>query len=383
MSASLDVHNLVVLFGGASREKFAGTSVSGLITFDPTIEPLLARLPGYHLGLVDLSFCVKSGECLAVLGVSGSGKSSLLRTLAGLQPTIRGTVMVNGADVSTQPPERRGVVYLHQEPVLFPHLSVLDNVAFPMTVRGVDKEVAMRRAVDWLQRLHAGNVIGFYPEALSGGQRHRVALARALCADPAVLLLDEPLASLDPAVRRDVREALQEARAASGAAMVLVTHDLDDALAVATHIAAIERFGQLSAPASPAAILEQPPSLETARVLGVYAEVHGEAFASPSGNVFRWIGGELPAPQAAVGSAVACVRSHEVQLHRGNQLDLPALTVTALREGAHGAVLTVRNPLGAEASVRIGSGAPVGVSEVVQVTLRHARIFPSTPPWHV
>ena len=183
---------------------------------------------------------VNSGECLAVLGVSGSGKSSLLRTLAGLQPTIRGTVMVNGQDVSSLPPERRGVVYLHQEPVLFPHLSVLDNVAFPMTVRGVGKELAMDRAVEWLQRLQVFGVSGLAPESLSGGQRHRVALARALCADPAVLLLDEPLASLDPAVRRDVREALQEARAASGAAMVLVTHDLDDALAVATHIAAID-----------------------------------------------------------------------------------------------------------------------------------------------
>ncbi len=377
MSTALDVRNLCVLFGGAGRTEVAGQSVSRYTFEDPTIADMLRRLPGYHVGLVDISFTVNRGDCLAVLGVSGSGKSSLLRTLAGLQPTIRGTVLVNGADVSSQPPERRGVVYLHQEPVLFPHLSVLENVAFPMTVRGVNKQTAMHRGVEWLQRLQVGGVMGFFPESLSGGQRHRVALARALCADPAVLLLDEPLASLDPAVRRDVREALQEARAASGAAMVLVTHDLDDALAVATHITSVERFGRLSAPALAAEILEQPPSLETARVLGVYAEFDGEVCASPSGNLFRWIGGSVSAPLVAVGGAVACVRSHEVQLHRGNQLDVPALTVTSLRDGARDAVLTVRHSLGEEATLRVGSGTSVGVGEVVQVTLRHARIFPS------
>jgi putative spermidine/putrescine transport system ATP-binding protein len=379
MSVSLDVRNLFVLFGVAGREQMAVQSGRIFIFEDATINDMLRRLPGYRIGLIDLSFTVNSGECLAVLGVSGSGKSSLLRTIAGLQPTIRGTILVNGADVSSQPPERRGVVYLHQEPVLFPHLSVLENVAFPMTVRGVDNETAMHRAIEWLQRLQVAGVMGFLPESLSGGQRHRVALARALCADPAVLLLDEPLASLDPAVRRDVREALQEARAASGAAMVLVTHDLDDALAVATHIASIEQFGRLSTPALSADILEQPPSLETARVLGVYAEIDGEVSASPSGNLFRWIGGSLPAPQMAIGRAVACVRSHEVQLHRGNTLDLPSLTVTSLREGARDAVVTVQHALGEEASLRIASGTAVGVSETVQVTLRHARIFPSQP----
>ncbi len=379
MSVALDVRNLFVLFGGTSREEPARTSISRFMFEDSTIDEELTRLSGYHVGLIDLSFAVDSGECLAVLGVSGSGKSSLLRTLAGLQPTIRGTVIVNGADVSSRPPERRSVVYLHQEPVLFPHLSVLENVAFPMIVRGIAKKEAMHRAIEWLQRLQVGSVMGFFPESLSGGQRHRVALARALCADPAVLLLDEPLASLDPAVRRDVREALQETRAASGAAMVLVTHDLDDALAVATHIASIEQFGQLSTPALSADILEQPPSLETARVLGVYAEIDGEVCASPSGNLFRWIGGAVPAGNVEIGRAVACVRSHEVQLHRGNQLNAPALTVTSLREGARDAVLGVRNALGEEASLRIGSGTSVGISEVVQVTLRHARIFPSHP----
>jgi putative spermidine/putrescine transport system ATP-binding protein len=313
-----------------------------------------------------------------VLGTSGAGKSSLLRTLAGLQPQGRGRISVNGRDVSALPPEQRSVVYLHQEPVLFPHLSVLENVAFPLAVRGTSRREAARRGFEMLARLGVGGVAGTAAAALSGGQRHRVALARALCADPAVLLLDEPLASLDPAVRRDVRTALLEARAMSGAATILVTHDLDDAMAVATHIAAIGPLGELSAPASPADLLREPASLAVAQLLGVFAEVPGMVDRTDHGTPrFRWAGGVMPAPEVSQGSAVACVRSHDVEVNVAGAAGAPVLIVAGRRDAAHEVMLDLADASGQRVTVRAPSTTAARVGDQVQVMLRHARIYPT------
>ena len=369
MSVGLDVRELYVLFGNPSRdERRAKHSVTRLLVNSTTA----AEPPGYHLGLADLSFSVDRGECLAILGTSGSGKSSLLRTLAGLQPAAKGRVSVNGSDVSALPAERRNIVYLHQEPVLFPHLSVLDNVAFPMTIRGVERSIARRRATEWLERLQVASVMGNRPDALSGGQRHRVALARALSAEPAVLLLDEPLASLDPAVRADVRGALQEARAASGAAMMLVTHDLDDAMAIASHVAAIGRFGSLSQPMAPTQMLEQPPGIDAARLLGVYAEIEGTVGDDAQ---FRWIGGSIPAPDIPSGVTIAFVRAHESQVRQSDGNTKSALTVVERRESAHDVRLSLRSDAGQIATIRVGSGTHAGAGDAVQVAIERARFF--------
>ena len=360
------------MFGSASRERQVTNHVTSALWSDSVTAASLARLPGYRLGLADLSFTVDSGNCLAVLGTSGSGKSSLLRTMAGLHPAGRGIVLVNGRDVSSLPAEQRSIVYLHQEPVLFPHLSVVENVAFPMTIRGVERRTAVRRAMDWLSRLHVAGVMGNYPDALSGGQRHRVALARALSAEPAVLLLDEPLSSLDPAVRDDVRAALQEVRAASGAAMILVTHDLDDAMAIASHVSAIGRFGNLSAPMAPASILERPPGIDAARLLGVFAEIDGTV---GDDACFRWMGGSVAAPGVEKGNAIACVRSHEALVHRADVSVPDSLTVLERRESSHEVVLVVRNDAGRPATIRTGSGTIASIGDRVVILIDSARIF--------
>jgi hypothetical protein len=122
-------------------------------------------------------------------------------------------------------------------------------------------------------------------------------------------------------------------------------------------------------------MLAAPPSLQVARVLGVYAEISGAVIETEAGTVFRWIGGELLAPGARAGDAVACVRSHEVRLHRGDQLDAPTLTVVARSDSAHDTLLTVQDATGARAAVRVGSGSAVIVGDVVQLVLRQARIF--------
>jgi ABC-type sulfate/molybdate transport systems ATPase subunit len=365
MSAMLEVRGLDVLFDARPR----GTTSRRLTAEHPLIEP-----PGFRVGLLGVSLTVNTGECVAVLGESGAGKSSLLRTLAGLHPMRVGTILVNGRDVTALPAEQRSIVYLHQEPVLFPHLSVEDNIMFPLRLRGVAKSEATQRVMEWMVRMQIAGLYRRRPDSLSGGERHRVALARALCASPDVLLLDEPLASLDPTVRREIRDALLAARAASGAAMVLVTHDLDDALAVATHIATIGNIS-LTAPMPAVALLHAPPTRDAARLLGVYSELVGTVSAEGDGQMFHWIGGRMPTRGAPSGPVVACVRAHEVRVARGDQLDAPVLTVISHVESSHDVSLELQNRDGESMRVRVSSGAAPRVGETVQLSLTNARFF--------
>jgi putative spermidine/putrescine transport system ATP-binding protein len=331
---------------------------------------------GTRAGLREISFAVAAGECLAILGVSGSGKSSLLRTIAGLQPSSEGEVLVHGRSVTMLPPEARRVVYLHQEPVLFPNRTVLRNVAFPLEVRGVSQRDASARALVWLKRLRVSELADRAPTALSGGQRHRVALARALCAEPDVLLLDEPLASLDPAVRRDVRAALQDARAASGAAMVLVTHDLDDALSIASRIMIIENQTQVAV-ASADEMLAAPPSLAVAQLLGVFGEIPGHIVTGGTAPGFRWIGGAVAVQTALTGRVIACVRPHDVRVQRARHSDADALVLVARRDGATSTRLTLRDQYDETVDVPAPLDVDARDGDIVQVVLRAAIVFPA------
>lgn len=380
MTAALEVRDLWVLFGGDGQEPRAGSSETLSYTADGPMPPVP---DGYRVGLAGVDFAVQPGECLAVLGGSGAGKSSLLRTIAGLQPAWRGSIRVGAREISALSPEARGVVYLHQEPVLFPHLSVLANVMFPLLIRGVSARDAERRATGMLEQLRVLDVMGNAPDALSGGQRHRVALARALCADPAVLLLDEPLSSLDPSVRREVRAALLTARETSGAAVILVTHDLDDAMAVGTHISAIADGFTLTAPMPSLEALDAPPSLGMARLLGVYSEIAGHVRDMGAGRQFTWIGGVMPAPPCPPGPAVACVRAHQVDvLPVAPEDDRPALRLLVRRDGARESELVLGEPGDRDATQRVTIRVPVSTAarpgERVRLLLHGAQIFAAT-----
>jgi ABC-type Fe3+/spermidine/putrescine transport system ATPase subunit len=296
--------------------------------------------------------------------------------VAGLAPVRGGRVEVGGRDVTDAPPERRDAVYLHQTPVLFPHLAVAENVAFPLRVRRVADAEVRTRVAGALDAVRLAGLGDRMPHALSGGQRHRVALARAIAARPVVLLLDEPLSALDPALRAEVREAIVDAQAAHAAALVLVTHDLDDAGALADRVAVL-LDGTVAQLARPADLFLRPASLAVARFVAAFREV--PARVRPDGAVESALGA-VPPGGAAVrpGSAVVLVRADALRLCAGGAL---AARVLLVRHGARGATATVA--LDADAAVRLDVAVPAdappaaGASVRLDVDARRLIVFPT------
>ncbi|MDQ3137738.1 MAG: ABC transporter ATP-binding protein, partial [Gemmatimonadota bacterium] len=194
---------------------------------------------------------------------------------------------IGGREVGALPAERRGVVYLHQTPLLFPHLTVGENIAFPLCVRGAHSSDIGPAVRDVMAALRLDGLGERRVQSLSGGQRHRAALARAIVARPTVLLLDEPFAGLDPVLRHEVREAVRAAQASYRPALVLVTHDLDEAGTLADRIGVL-LHGRLAQVGPPSELFARPATLEVARFLGLANSVLGTIeddgrFASPLG----------------------------------------------------------------------------------------------------
>ena len=192
------------------------------------------RPPGCNqrLLLKDLSLQVPQGQTVALLGPSGSGKSTLLKIIAGLEAPDAGRVLFDGQDITNLPPEQRKFALMFQDFALFPHLSVQDNVAFGLIEQGQRRATARAQAVEMLQRFGLGAHTGARVWQLSGGEQQRVALARALITAPRLLLLDEPFSALDADLRLSLRAEFQARIAASGMAVLWVTHDEAEARSV-------------------------------------------------------------------------------------------------------------------------------------------------------
>lgn len=221
---------------------------------------------------LEASFELDAGRTVALLGENGAGKSSLLAVAAGLLRPDTGRVVLDGNPVLDTsagldvPPHRRGIALLAQDPLLFPHLSVLENVAFGPRSNGASRRDARNRARHWLSEVGAGELAESRPGELSGGQAQRVAVARALAADPRLLLLDEPMSSLDvevtPALRQTLRRVLADRTA------VIVTHDVLDALLLADRVLVLED-GKVVEDGDTRAVLTRPRSRFAARLAGV------------------------------------------------------------------------------------------------------------------
>ena len=190
--------------------------------------------------LAGVSLRVAAGETVALLGASGSGKSTLLKIAAGLEAPERGSVWFDGVDITALPPERRRFALMFQDFALFPHLNVQDNVAFGLVEQGVRKTEARERARQMLKRFGLGDHAMARVWTLSGGEQQRVALARALITQPRALLLDEPFSALDADLRDQLRAEFRERITEAGMTAVLVTHDEQEARAMAQHAWALQ-----------------------------------------------------------------------------------------------------------------------------------------------
>ncbi|WP_430869198.1 ABC transporter ATP-binding protein [Demequina aurantiaca] len=321
--------------------------------------------------LTGVNLDVLTGTSTALLGPSGSGKSTILRIIAGLEDPSGGRVLLNGRDLTDVLPEKRNVGLVFQRPLLFPHLSVIDNVAFADRAAGVSRQRARERAMPYLEMVQLADLGGRGVGSLSGGQEQRVAIARALAAQPAILLLDEPFSALDAALRQEMHELLVRIQRELSPTVLLVTHDRDEATAVADRIAVLED-GQLLQHDTVHRVYHRPASVDVARLMG------GENFISgvvSDGIHYSQMGPVAVEDSTPEGAGVLVFRHESAGLALGHA---PATS----DEELPGTVLaTSRTGLRWRATIRIGEAQllvevpgtlNVQVGDAVTVTLPRA-----------
>jgi putrescine transport system ATP-binding protein len=269
-----------------------------------------------------LSLDVARGEIFCLLGASGSGKTTLLRILAGFETPSSGRVLLDGQDLTPIPPYRRPLNMMFQSYALFPHMNVERNVAFGLEQEGADREQIRRRVGEILEVVRMQEYRLRKPHQLSGGQRQRVALARALVKRPKLLLLDEPLAALDRKLREHTQFELINVQQQLGVTFIVVTHDQEEAMTLATRIGVMNR-GVLVQVGSPRQIYEHPASRFVADFIGSVNLLEGEVQESAVGRVLLRCA-ELPAPvliersdvSGGVGTLWFALRPEQLTLSR-------------------------------------------------------------------
>ena len=285
-----------------------------IITFEN-----VSRQYGNTFALKDVNFTVGEGQFFAMLGPSGSGKTTSLRLISGFDRPTHGEVKLREAPIQNVAPYRRPVNTVFQDYALFPHLSILDNVAYGLKIKGMSKAQRQAKALEMLNVVQLVGREHNKPAALSGGQRQRVALARALVNEPQILLLDEPLGALDLKLRESMQAELRQLQQRLGITFIYVTHDQGEALSMADSIAVFNE-GRIEQVAAPEALYNAPTTPFVARFVG-------------SANVI-----ESGLQQQLYLAHPAAVRSEYIQISNNEPNDAPKIQATIearLYQGAH------------------------------------------------
>ena len=279
------------------------------------VENLSIRLPGFLLG--EISFSIEPGEFFLLLGPTGSGKTLTLEALAGLVSIDSGTININGHDVTDLPPERRDVGIVYQDYALFPHMSVFANIHYGVRYLQKEKTLSGTRITDLIKQVGIGHLLDRSIATLSGGEKQRVALVRALAVNPSVLLLDEPLSALDPWFRDEIQQLLKNLHRETGTTFLMVTHDFAEALFLGQR-AAVLSDGCIEQIGTVADVFRKPASPFVAHFTGIK-----NVFPAKFSDNRAMLGGvELEMDDLPPASA-SCViiRREEIQL--GKQPEAP------------------------------------------------------------
>ena len=283
-------------------------------TYPNAAQPALDRL----------SLTIPAGSLTALLGPSGCGKTTVLKIIAGLLPPTSGDVAFNGASVLTQPPDARGAVMVFQNPLLFPHMTVAENIGFGLAMRHLPKVEIAARVTEMLTLIQLPNHGHRRPSQLSGGQAQRVALARALILRPKVLLLDEPLSNLDATLRAEMRDLIRTLQHATGITTIFVTHDQEEAVVLADRIALI-LDGRLQQFGPPDTFFKRPATQTIARFFGATNFIPGHS----QGGVFTSAVGTLLLPDAMPeGPATLTIRPENIRLGAAKTNTLQAILLS-------------------------------------------------------
>ena len=276
-----------------------------------SIKNLTKIYPGSTIPSLDnLSLEIESGSLTALLGPSGCGKTTTMKMIAGLLDQTEGDVTFDNISILNEKPEKRGVVMVFQNHLLFPYMNVQDNIGFGLKMRNVDKDQIYKRVLEMLDLVKLPNMENRMPKELSGGQQQRVALARALIVQPKVLLLDEPLSNLDAHLRFEMRDLIRNLQQSMGITTIFVTHDQEEAVVLADQVALI-LDGRLKQYDKPDVFYKRPIDVLTAQFFGGQNFIKGTS----KNNLFNSNIGEFTLPQNCLkGSGILTFRPENVQI---------------------------------------------------------------------
>jgi molybdopterin-binding protein len=264
--------------------------------------------------LNNVSLSIQEGDYFIILGPTGAGKTVLLESIAGLYPIKKGEIFLRGKEVTSLEPEKRNMGIVYQDHVLFPHFTVKDNITFGLKMHKM-KGDEIRERLDWIVGLlNIGHLLHRRPGTLSGGERQKVSLARALSTSPEILLVDEPLSALDPESRENVQQELKQLHRKLGITILHVTHDFEEAISLGTRIAVIGE-GELKQAGTPEEIFRQPNSEFVARFAMTRNIFSGEIIKKPGEDtVFRTNGADFVAVADTEGTCHASLRPEDIIL---------------------------------------------------------------------
>ncbi len=281
---------------------------------DPSAKPIIqfrnvTKRFGDFTAIDNLTVDIYAREFFALLGPSGCGKTTLMRMLAGFETPTEGTILLDGQDIGAVPPNRRAVNMMFQSYALFPHLTVAENIAFGLKRDKMPKDQIAARIDEMLRLVQLQKFAGRKPHQISGGQRQRVALARSLAKAPKLLLLDEPLGALDKKLRTETQFELMEIQEKTGTTFVIVTHDQEEAMTVASRVAVMDH-GKMVQVDTPDRIYETPNSAYVADFIGDINLIQGTAAAHDGGKiVIHWSENQPPivgTPMVPVADGQRC-----------------------------------------------------------------------------